>query len=85
MIQKLAESGASFLLLGYVVWAVVGFLRTLVESNTRACEQLTKTNADLSAALREHQGQRSDDQRVHAEQTILLKMIMDKMAEHNDG
>jgi hypothetical protein len=79
--QKLAESGATMALLGFVVWAVVALVRTLAESHIRLGEQLAKSNSDLATALRELDKSRAESQQVHQEQILLLKMALDKLSE----
>lgn len=86
IIQTLIKGGTTFGLLAFLVYAIVGLIRLLVEHLTRMAEALVKTNADLAAALRDLERWRAEQAREHQEQSILLKLVLDKVSEKDrDG
>lgn len=85
LLPKLFESSATFGLLGFVIFKIVGMLADLVRSNQAMAERMADTNAKLADALKGFETARLDEARAHAEQAILLKMTLDKVAELENG
>ena len=82
LLKSLINAGPAFVLLGYVVFQLVAMLRVLVERNASMAEQVVKTIAELANALRALEQGRAEQAQAHAEQTLLIKMTLDKIAEH---
>jgi hypothetical protein len=92
LIKMLAQSGAAFVLLGYVVWQLTAMQRLLIEKNAGMAQQLIEatlalTQANLAAtqALRDMEQARAEQRQAHAEQILLTKMTLDKVAESLHG
>jgi Tfp pilus assembly protein PilN len=85
LFSKLAEAGASFALLAFVVWVGAGIVRTLIDNLTAMGKQLAQSNADLSAALRNMEQSRIEQQQAHQEHLLLLKILVEKVEEITHG
>jgi hypothetical protein len=85
LIKSIAEAGATFVLLAYIVYSVIGLFRTLIEHNTTLTDTLVETNSKLTEALRGFEESRLEQSRTHQEQTVLIKLVLDKLAERIDG
>jgi hypothetical protein len=85
IIEAVIKGASVFGLLAFVVYAIVGLLRTLVEHNTKMAEQLVATNATLADALKNQEFRSAETAQVHQEQTLLIKMTLDKVSEIAHG
>lgn len=82
LLKSLAQSGPAFLLLGYVVYVLLTLLRTQSDRIGAMVEQLVASNLALTSSLKSIDEARAEQRTAHAEQTLLSKMTLDKLAEH---
>lgn len=96
ILPKLAESGATMLLLGYVVWSLVSFLRCLTDAqiallkgmadNLQAMTaRVVESNGAMAQALKDAEAARTEAATSHQEQLLILKMLTQRLVEKDDG
>ena len=76
LIKPIAEAGPTFALLGFVVYALVKLLQTVIE---RRLAMEEKTLTELVGALGELAKSREEQKRDQAEGLLLNKMILEKL------
>lgn len=85
LITRLAESGASYLLLGYVIYRGVALLETLTGSVTAMAKDMTANNAQLSALLRDEEQRRAEHTQQLQELILLQKVAIQRLEENRHG
>jgi hypothetical protein len=85
LIDTAIKGASAFGLLAFVIYHIIGLLRTMVENNNKMAEQLVATNAVLADALKSQETRAAETAQVHQEQTLLIKMTLDKVAEIAHG
>lgn len=85
LIKALVQAGPTFALLGYVIWQQTTTLRAMVERNADMAGKLLESNLAMAAALRDLEQARAEQRQAHAEQILLTKMTLDKVAEYLHG